>query len=207
MIISNNFSNQNKPTFGMKIRFSADAYNALPLEELESAGKYVGYPWTINEAKLLDKGYSAAASVCTICVVQAKDMPEAHLMHFIPSKHSIRTNTEYISSIVNKFKEFSKFVEAFLYGARIDKEFSMGQANEFIQLFNDSKVDYSAFLGQGAKELHGKTSCPGVDLFVSVPEQQHIVSFTDGSEAKNSNDLRRIFTIFKPSPNHIITFE
>lgn len=199
MLINQNIPNQNPPNFKAKIKFAKSCYGVLPANKMFAKDSYVGFPWQIENSKIVSEGYSDCASVCTIGFIKPKDGDKGYLFHLIPMYNPFEKIEKQLSAVIENFQKQKGAVEAILSGASIHSETSMKQAENLMKLFDNLGVEYSAFLGQKI----GREKTEGVNMFVSIPRDEYIISVGSSVPEK----LEHKFKIVKKSSNDEIIFE
>lgn len=212
MLVHSNSISQKAPNFKAKIRFSQNAYNKLPLSNLYHQGKYIGKPWLITDSKLLDEGYSDLASACTMGFIKSQGAKEGYFFHCAPSSNPFERVKAEIIPVIQKFQEIGKPIEGILTGANLKIESSLEQAKNFMGLFDNFDIQYSAFLAQRPYENPFnnmfRTDCPRVDMFVSAPKNEYIIgSKNEPMFIKHQMHLKDRFIILKKAPQDEIIFE
>jgi len=214
MLINQNISNQTRPCFKAKILFSTSAYERSLKEIATEANqyvgigvdKYVGYPWSIKDSKMLKKGYSDAAYICTMGFIKPKGSDEGYLFHCIPFSSLNKLNPfekikEVLTPVISEFKKLKVGVEGILVGARFGDENSMEQAKSFMKFFDENGISYSAFLGQ-TNYSRCKTN-----MFVSAPVDKYIITPKNSYEILDLEKIKKYFDIVKIRPEDTVKFE
>jgi hypothetical protein len=212
MLINQNTLNPKAPNFKAKIRFSQGAYNKLDLRTMAKEGRYIGSPWLMEDSKILKEGFSNEASICTIGFIKPQGAQEGYLFHSFPRSNPFDKVKEIIIPVIRKFRETGNPLEGILVGANFEHKKSLEQAKNFMGLFDEFGVQYSAFLAQRPYEnpfnYRLRTDYPRVDMFVSAPKDEYIISssfepilFDDPAKFKDR------FVFVKKAPQDTIVFE
>lgn len=202
--------NPNTPNFKGNIIFSRKAYSQLPIDELFAKNKCVDSPWLITDSKMLDEGFTDGASVCTMGFIKPKGGKEGYLFHCIPSSNPFDKIKEAIVPVIQKFQEGGQIVEGILVGANFSNKDSFWKAERFMELFDGFNIKYSAFLGQLPVENQSPrfmNENPRMDMFVSVPRDEYILSSFDGPELFNQGELVNRFHVIKRAAQDRFIFE
>jgi hypothetical protein len=130
--------------------------------------------------------------------------------HCIPFSNPIEDVIAVLSPIVQEFKKLGKPIEGILVGAKAQNPTSMARAYDWMKLFDDWGIQYSAFIGQKPFLIPSlgiiKTS-PEVDMFVSASKDQYMLDFGSGRMPRNIQDLEDRFEIVKKAPQDRFIFE
>jgi len=210
VLVGLNISNQNKSNFQGKIKFSRTAYEQLPLEKMVAEDRYVGFPWLIEDTKMLKEGFSDGAQVCLMGFIKPEGAEKGRLLHCIPAGNPFGEVARIIVPIFKTFERLKKPIEGILVGANFESERSMEQAYNFMRMFDLYDVRYSAFVGQKSDVITSPASTKpylGVDMFASAPKDEYILNFNDEFKPLNLEDLQKRFHIIKKAPQDEFIFD
>lgn len=196
---------KNNMNFGSKIILAKNAYDALPLEAMKKNRQYI-FSWTPDRFITTEQGYTDGALTCVMGWLKPKGEAEGLLIHSSSMNPWEKVKKEVLDA-VEKFQKKSPQkkieLEGMLFGAQAEKTKSMAQCNNFLQLFDDLKVEYSAFLAQKNSSYLN----PGMDMAVSGVKDECALKFLGCGQVKNLEDLSKHFEIVKKHPKDEIIFE
>lgn len=179
----NNLQNTN---FKSKIIVSKNCFNSKPLLELKQQGKYVGFPWTMEQAKFFnEEGYTDNVGVCTAGILKQKGGDKFFLFHLIPSCDWEEVEKG-LKGVCEAFKKTGKDIESFLIGGWIYKDMGMEEGINIVNLFQNLGVKTTALFGQ--KNFGGSA------LHYSLPKDEATIIFNDCNTVTDVNELKKPFS-------------
>lgn len=195
-----------------KITISKKAYDDKPVEKLIKMGKFVGSPWTLNEAKSTqDELVTTDIHQCA-AVILAKAGEKAHVLHLHPD-HKVNAWDKVKEHLIQiqeslRGKDSNIKLEGLLFGGMLKRNVgwpnvtpsrTSWQARQLCNFFRDTNVDFSAFLLQKEETIS--------HLHYSFPNHEATI-WIEGPKMfqRKLTQLQEIFSRIKISPSHQIIF-